>query len=223
MTAPVDAMQHKTEKATEEEASAPSFDLGSFLSKFGLASVYILFVYAHVATIAADGFRLSLALLVAFETIMIGFVLSRRDSDDVDFSPLAVVAGLAGSFMALGFRPAGGAEDALVGQIIQVGGILLQLGASMSLGRSFGLIPANRGIKSGGLYRVVRHPLYFSYLVTQVGYILNNRSILNVVVFAVGIGFQVIRIRYEEKLLSTDPAYQSYMGTVRWHLVPGVW
>lgn len=201
----------------------PSLNLGRVLAKFGLATVYLFFIYAHLVTMAEDGFRLSLALLVAFESIMIGFVLSRRDSTEVDFSPLAVIAGLAGSFMALGFRPAGGAEDILVGQVVQIVGILMQVGASVSLGRSFGLIPANRGIKTAGMYRLVRHPLYFSYLITQAGYVVNNRSTLNVIVFAIGIGFQVVRIRYEEQLLAGDDEYQRYTQQVRWHLVPGVW
>lgn len=201
----------------------PSFNLGRILAKTGLATVYLFFVYAHVVTMFENGFRLSLALLVGFESIMIGFVLARRDSTEVDFSPLAVIAGLAGSFMALGFRPAGGAEDLLLGQVVQIGGILLQVVASVSLGRSFGLIPANRGIKTAGMYRLVRHPLYFSYLITQSGYMLNNRSIANVIVFAIGIGFQVLRIRYEEQLLTGDVEYQRYTERVRWHLVPGVW
>jgi len=222
MTAPSDTKRSRITSAPPDVKSS-TLAFGSFLSRFALVSVYALFAYAHVFTIATEGFRLSLALLVAFESIMIGFVLARRDSTEVDFSTLAVVAGLAGSFMALGFRPAGGAEDAIVGQVIQVLGILLQVAASVSLGRSFGLIPANRGIKSAGMYRIVRHPLYFSYLVTQIGYLLNNRSALNFAIFAAGIGFQALRIRYEENLLYADAAYRSYTKTVRWRLIPGVW
>ncbi len=210
----------------EGEISPPMgrrFDLGRVLSKFGLVSVYLAFLYAHIAILRSEGFRLSLALLVAFETIMIGYVVTRRDSNDVDFTPVAVVAGLAGSFMALGFRPPSGADDAVLGQVIQVAGLLLQLGASASLGRSFGLLPANRGIKSSGMYRIVRHPLYFSYLVTSIGYLLNNLSVRNLCVLAVGTGFQAIRIRYEERLLSSDPEYRTYVQSVRYRLLPGLW
>ncbi|MFW2380285.1 MAG: methyltransferase family protein [Acidimicrobiales bacterium] len=224
MTAPlVESKQNANRQIGTPSTGPRSFDLGRVLSKFCLISVYLLFAYAHAVSLVEDGFRLSLALLVVFETIMIGYVLTRRDSHDVDFSALAVIAGLAGSFMALGFRPAGGAEDALVGQVVQIAGLLLQLGASASLGRSFGLIPANRGIKSGGMYRLVRHPLYFAYFFSTIGYLINNISLRNVAVLAIGTGFQVIRIRYEERLLSADPDYRSYMQTVRWHLVPGIW
>ena len=36
--------------------------------------------------------------------------------------------------------------------------------------RSFGLMPANRGIVCTGLYRAVRHPIYAGYLVTHIGF-----------------------------------------------------
>lgn len=198
-------------------------DLGHVLSKFALILVYLVFAIAHVTAIQEDGFRLSLFLLLTFETVMIGMVMFRRATDDVDKSTLAVLAGLAGSFFVLGFRPAGSGEDLLIGQFVQIVGIVLQLGASLSLGRSFGLVPANRGIKTGGLYRIVRHPFYFSYVIAQVGYLINNPSTMNVLVFAIGTGFQVVRINYEERLLSNNAEYSTYLETVRWHLFPGIW
>lgn len=209
--------------ANNTAVAESKLDPGRLLSKLGLCTMYILFAYAHVAAIRQDGFRLSVLLLVVFETIMVGMVFVRRDSIDVDLSAMAVSAGLIGSFAALGFRPTGEGSELLAGQIIQVTGVLLQLGASYSLGRSFGLVPANRGIKTEGLYRLVRHPFYFSYLITQTGYSISNPSMRNVVVLAVGVAFQVLRIRYEERLLSRDAAYSRYAGSVRWHLVPGVW
>ncbi|MDH3678478.1 MAG: isoprenylcysteine carboxyl methyltransferase [Acidimicrobiia bacterium] len=196
---------------------------GRVLSKLGLCMVYVLFAYAHLVALTQDGFRLSLALLVVFESIMVGLVFFRRDSTDVDMTAMAVLAGLIGSFAALGFRPAGDNQDLLIGQAIQVVGVLFQLGASLSLGRSFGLVPANRGIKTGGLYRIVRHPLYFSYLITEAGYIISNPSWRNVIILAIGVSFQVVRIHYEERLLSRDTQYARYAATVRWHLVPGLW
>lgn len=200
----------------------PAPSVGPILSRLGLCTLYVLFAYSHVMAMRQDGFRLSLLLLVVFETTMVGMVFARRDSTEVDFTATAVVAGLVGSFAALGFRPTGG-EDQILGQATQLVGIALQLGASISLGRSFGLVPANRGIKTGGLYRLVRHPFYFSYLITQAGYIINNPSTRNILVLAVGIGFQVVRIRYEERLLLGDAAYAAYTRSVRWHLVPGLW
>lgn len=193
------------------------------VSKAALCSLYVLFAFAHVNALIDEGFRLSLALIVVFETLMVGLVFFRRDTTEVDVSALAVVAGMVGSFAVLGFRPVGEANDLLIGQVIQLVGVVLQLGSSFSIGRSFGFLPANRGISTGGLYRLVRHPFYFSYLVTQTGYLLSNLSVWNAAIIAVGLCFQVLRIRYEERLLSRDEDYRAYTDTVRWHLVPGVW
>ena len=197
--------------------------LGPFVSKLTLCSLYVLFAYAHLTSLRDHGFRLSVALLAVFETVMVGLVFFRRDSTDVDLSAPAVVAGLIGSFAALGLRPLGADDDVLVGQAVQVVGVLLQIGASLSIGRSFGLLPANRGISAGGLYRLVRHPFYLSYLVAQLGYLISHPSMANVIVILVGAGFQVIRIGYEERLLSRDPDYVRYAANVRWHLIPGLW
>lgn len=196
---------------------------GRLVAQAAVCTMYIFFAAAHITALERDGFRLSVALLGLFETVMVVMVFTRRHTDEVDRSLLAVVAGLAGSFAALGFRPVAGGNELLVGEIVQVVGVLVQLGATLSLGRSFGLVPANRGVKTGGLYRFVRHPLYLAYLVNQVGYVASNPSTSNGIVLLVGLGFQVVRIRYEERLLGRDPAYRSYMGGVRWHLLPGVW
>ncbi|MGI9597614.1 MAG: methyltransferase family protein [Acidimicrobiales bacterium] len=192
-------------------------------SKVALCTLYVVFAYAHLIDLVENGFRLSVALLVAFESVMVVLVFFRRDTSDVDLSTFAVFAGLVGSFAVLGFRPTGDGEDVLVGQVIQIAGALLQLGASFSLGRSFGLVPANRGIKTVGMYKIVRHPFYMAYLFTQAGYIVNNPSARNIMVMAIGTGFQVLRIRYEERLLLRDSEYGDYVDQVRWHLLPGVW
>jgi protein-S-isoprenylcysteine O-methyltransferase Ste14 len=46
----------------------------------------------------------------------------------------------------------------------------------MVLGRSFGLLPAQRGLVVVGPYRFVRHPIYFGYLIGHIGFLLVNFS-----------------------------------------------
>ena len=98
----------------------------------------------------------------------------------------------------------------------------MQIVAILSLNRSFGIVPANRGIKTGGLYRLVRHPLYLSYVVHQIGYVLNNWSEYNICVFVGATLFQVLRIYREEQFLISDPAYRAYMSRTRSRLIPGL-
>ncbi len=209
-----------TEQSSQEK---PAINYGHITSKAALIVVYLIFVYAHLQALTTGGFRLSLVLFLAFESVIITMVFLRREAASIQRSPVAVVAALAGTFFVLGFRPVGQTEDLLLGQAIQILGVVLQVGAALSLGRSFGLVAADRGIKTGGLYRIVRHPIYFAYIVAQTGYIISNLSGWNVALFSIGTGFQVMRINYEESLLSDNAEYQRYLQTVRWHLVPGIW
>ena len=48
-------------------------------------------------------------------------------------------------------------------------GLVLVVVGKMALGRSFGIVPANRGVVVRGPYTLVRHPIYTGYLITHVG------------------------------------------------------
>ena len=96
------------------------------------------------------------------------------------------------------------------------------IGGKVSLGRSFGLMPANRGIVSSGLYRLVRHPIYMGYLVTHVGFVLANPTLWNVLTLVAADLGLLLRAVCEERTLARDAAYRTYQQQVRWRVVPGV-
>lgn len=98
----------------------------------------------------------------------------------------------------------------------------MQIFSKASLGFSFGLAPANRGIQQRGAYRFVRHPIYASYLVAHIGFILSFFSFFNLLVLCFNWMCQFIRIFEEEKILRKDPGYIIYARKVRWRLVPGI-
>lgn len=102
-------------------------------------------------------------------------------------------------------------------------GNLFQIWAKLTLRRSFGVAPANRGVKAGGPYRFVRHPMYAGYLFTHLGVLLMWPSLTNLAVYALVWTAQIMRLRKEEELLGQDPAYQAFMGRTRWRLVPGLY
>ncbi|HZQ60492.1 MAG TPA: isoprenylcysteine carboxyl methyltransferase [Casimicrobiaceae bacterium] len=101
-------------------------------------------------------------------------------------------------------------------------GLMIVVGGKLSLGYSFGLLPANRGIVNRGLYRIVRHPIYLGYLMTHLPFLASNPSPWNIAVLVGGDAALVIRAFYEEHTLSQDPSYRHYREHVRWRLVPGV-
>ena len=90
----------------------------------------------------------------------------------------------------------------------------------ISLNQSFALVPAIRKIKTGWMYRFVRHPIYASYCLTFMGYVLTNTNSANIVAYLVSMTFLLIRIVREEKHLALNPVYIEYMSKVRYRLIP---
>ena len=127
---------------------------------------------------------------------------------------------LAVSFLLpVAFRPAP-AGWAIPGLVLRCLGLAGMLAALLSLGRSFGLGAADRGLVTGRLYRFVRHPLYAAELTFFLGYLTANFSPTNLTVFALLLAGQVARILREERIIA---GYATYASQVRWRLVPLLW
>ncbi len=99
-------------------------------------------------------------------------------------------------------------------------GLYVQISAKVILGRSFGLIAANRGIKVAGPYRIVRHPIYAGYTIIHVGFLLAFPSVWNLGLYSTQLVVQVARLLREEHLLKQDPNYRNYAASVRYRLFP---
>lgn len=111
-------------------------------------------------------------------------------------------------------------DETLVGQIITGLGLLLVLWAMITLGRSFGIAPADRGLVKDGPYRFVRHPMYMGELISLAGAVIGAPSTWNIVLMIVLLLSLLLRIRWEERAVFN---YGSYAGRVRWRLIPHVW
>ena len=99
---------------------------------------------------------------------------------------------------------------------------LVVIAGKLSLGRSFGLMPANRGVVSTGLYRLVRHPIYMGYLITHVGFVAANPTLWNVLTLVGADIALLVRAVCEEQTLARDAAYRDYQQQVRWRVLPGI-
>ncbi|HVB41907.1 MAG TPA: methyltransferase [Streptosporangiaceae bacterium] len=130
-----------------------------------------------------------------------------------------------GTFGGLLFRPAGvhlewGVQSGLVLQLL---GLVLAVTSLAALGRSFGFVPASRGVATRGPYAVIRHPLYAAYVLIQCGYLLQAVSWRNVAVLAFATGCNIGRSIAEEGVLGGSAEYADYRRRVRWRLLPGLW
>lgn len=172
----------------------------------------------------ARTFNWSLLVLVLGEVLTIAIVLLARPAKDYDFSPIAIISTVMASFYFVLVVLGNGTQliSQNVAAIGQTLGICWQIWAKLYLGRSFGLLPANRGIVSTGPYRIVRHPIYFGYFLNHIFFLLGNFSLHNLFLYGVLYFLQGIRIWKEESLLRKDPEYLAYMQKTRFRFIPGL-
>lgn len=193
--------------------------VGGLLSRATLVTLFVLFAWANFSHWRSTGkpSGLGTTFLEGWAAVLF---LVRRTPDQLSLRPLAWVAAPIGSFAMLLARPRGGGLPHLPCELLQLTGVLLALVSLATLGRSFGLVAANRGVKTRGPYRLVRHPAYTGYLISYVGYVLENPAPANVALLLLGTAFQLLRIREEEQLLVRDSRYEQYRSSVRYRLVP---
>lgn len=110
-----------------------------------------------------------------------------------------------------------------VGLVLIVLGACLSLASLLTLGRWFGNRPALRGLATTGPYRLVRHPMYLSYVLADIGYNFTEWNVGTVVLVLIGWAALVYRIRAEERVLSGDVGWLKFRDLVRFRLIPGVW
>ena len=111
---------------------------------------------------------------------------------------------------------------ALAGIALEVVGVVLSQVARIYMGRSFGILPANRGVVSKGPFSIVRHPIYLGWLILTIGFACSYPSGRNVILIVASMPFLVWRIEMEEGLLALDSSYRAYQDRVRFRLWPGV-
>lgn len=180
-----------------------------------------LFVWVHVTRVA-DGRIASIPFAIE-QALLVGMFLTRRRSMATSNRPFEWIVA-AGSWLPLMMRPdEGGDTSVAIGLGLQMGGLLMTFAGFLSLGRSFGVVAANRGLKVHGAYRIIRHPIYFSHLVTTTGFVIANPSPWNGGLFVVVTICQLLRIRAEERVLGETAEYATYRAKVRWRLIPFVY
>jgi protein-S-isoprenylcysteine O-methyltransferase Ste14 len=187
-----------------------------------VAALFAWFVYKILASFAATGNAFNLILL-ASESAVLVFVLLRHPTTDITRSPLDWGLGFAGTIVPLFVVPeANPLLPPLIILVLMVAGAALQITAKFFLRRSFGVVAANRGVKAGGPYRIIRHPMYAGYMLTQVGFLLDNPTNWNLAVYSLCWAVQLGRILGEEKLLLNDASYRELAARVPYRLIPGL-
>jgi len=196
------------------------FELLSVLSKVLPAAYFAIVCFGFWKSFVQTGKWTSLLWIVS-QALVILLLVFRRESHRISRNPWDWIVALGGSFTVLLVRPATTAiAPEALGVALQLAGIVFEIYAKVFLGRSFGIVPADRGIVVGGPYRIVRHPIYLGYFVTDIGFLLTNWSLRNLALYIVSYFFQISRILAEERILNEDESYRGYCERVRYRLIP---
>jgi len=184
---------------------------------FTLLSVNLLRDYLNTG-------RVTGLLFLASEALVVVLTVVRRRARLVDRSFAAALTTTLSVALPPMQRASDGAAllpDELTVMVSAIGLALVIVG-KMTLGRSFGVAPANRGVVVRGPYGFVRHPIYTGYLIIHVAFLVANPSPWNFAMIVIADVALVFRALMEERVLSADETYQGYCQRVGWHLVPGV-
>jgi protein-S-isoprenylcysteine O-methyltransferase Ste14 len=163
-------------------------------------------------------------LMLIGETLVVVLTCLRRPAKVVDGRVMARFVTTVSMMAPLMMRPAQTAALIPEAQaaLLAAVGLVVVVAGKISLGCSFGLLPANRGVMERGLYRFVRHPIYLGYLMTHIPFLAAHPSAWNLTLLLAGDAALIVRAFYEEQTLGRDPQYARYCKTVKWRLVPGV-
>jgi protein-S-isoprenylcysteine O-methyltransferase Ste14 len=203
-------------------ASAAALRTPAMLDR--IEQVAIVALWTWLSWRVVDSVNPFAPLLLASETLIVLFVLLRRSSAAISVNRVDWAAAFGATLLPLLIDP--GAEDApaliVPGVLLFVFGTCWQLWAKLVLRRSFGIAPANRGVKRGGPYRGMRHPMYFGYFITEIGILMLMPSAWNFAIHGATWALQLFRLLREEELLMRDPAYRAYAVAVPWRVIPRV-
>lgn len=173
------------------------------------------------AALAAAG--LSLVVYV----LMVGAYLLRTTEVATDPSPVARTVAVATTFSPF-LMPlwAGRTQPAAVevlACVLLTGGLAGCVWSLRHLARSFSVLPQARTLVSTGPYRLVRHPLYTTEILANLGMAVHFGRPVHAMVLTVLMLGQVYRARREERLLCEHvPGYAEYRRRTA-GLVPGLW
>ena len=206
---------------TQMEAMTPPVP-SRLLVNLILSALWLFFALNLLPHLVKGNVGPSAYMLFVVNSVIAILFLARREEKRVTENPADRLITLACIFMGFSLRPAGDASLISYGveSVLLTVSLISIFAAYLSLGRSFGLIPADRGLKQGGLYGWVRHPLYGGEMLFVISFLLANFTFRNFI-FTTGVFMSLhLRALAEERLLAYEPAYQAYCRKIEKRYIP---
>lgn len=170
-------------------------DLGKYFGSAMMIGFGVVALYRWHQT------QLLFFLLLVLRDFAAGFFFLKRNAatEKATLVPSAM-AYVSAAIPLLYFGAVGTSKALVLGvDLLSIIGFLIVAFATLELGTSIGIAPANRGLVRSGIYRYIKHPMYTGYAISEVGLVLLNP--LNVVLVVISISFYVFRAKSENRIL----------------------
>lgn len=145
-------------------------DSGKF---FGAA---MMFGFGIIAVYRWHQTQLLFFLLLMLRDFAASYYFLKRNSSNEQASVAPrILAYVSSAMPLLYFGPLEPTKALLLGaDLLSIAGFLLVAFATLDLGTSIGVAPANRGLVKTGIYRHLKHPMYTGYTISEIGMTLIN-------------------------------------------------
>lgn len=140
-------------------------------------------------------------LLLVLRDFTAGYFFLKRNSARSKGAKLLMIFSYLSSAMPLLYLDSTVSSKALflASDLLAIVGFLIVVLATVELGTSIGISPANRGVVRSGIYRYIKHPMYLGYVISEVGMVLLNP--LNAALLALSLSLYIFRAKSENKVL----------------------
>lgn len=192
------------------------------ISNMTLALCFTVFISSNF-TFLTNQFRLSILILLIFNSMIVVTAMIRRPPERVSLSAFDITVTMIGTYSVLFFVGSSAQQENIFLQFLGIVGLIISVTGFVFLNKSFGLLPADRGIIKGGIYKLIRHPIYAGYFISNSCFLAQNFTVYNIIVFSCFVICETTRLLREEKLLKQNPDYLKYTKETRWRILPYIW
>lgn len=177
------------------------------------------------AQVISERRGLPLILLLVRVIVLNGLTLIRRSPKRITVSPVYWAIAIAEAYWDLFFGvfrnyPSVALVPGWITDGLSILALLILLTARLSLGRSFGIVAADRGVVTNGLYRVVRHPIYTAAYLGVLAFMLSHFSAITLFLALCNFTLTATKALLEERFLSHNDIYRNYLQRVRYRFFP---
>lgn len=186
-------------------------------------NIAVYFIWNQINNWSAITWDIVEVSFLIHNIIMLSLFLIRKKYKKIDgnlFHQFIASSAFFSGLAFAGYPQTGGIIAQTFSIVITLISYILGIISLLNLGKSFGVLIANREIKTSGVYSIVRHPMYLTDILFRVGYVTSHCNVYTILLLIITSIAYIYRALLEEKFLSQDTVYADYMTKVKYRFIP---